>query len=361
MKSIFLAVLFVLSSLLFHTSSAHAATFDISGWIPYWRSATGTQEALLHLNTLTEINPFGYTVKKDGRLNDTLGIDAEPWTSFFAVARARKIKIIPSITWSDSAAMDVVLSNPILRDAQIADIVEMVKTHNFDGVDIDFENKLVDDRTSFAVFLKDLYKAMGNKLVECDIEPRTPIASRYDTIPKDFSVATYYANDFSAVNSYCDRVRIMAYDQRTVDLKLDQANVGPYSPVADPQWVKKVVDLAAQTISKKKLVLGIPTYGYEYRVTPNITGTGFSYKLLWAFNPKYATDLAAGKNVTPQRNSAGELSFIYSTGTETRLLWWSDARAIQDKVNLAHEEGLKGVALFKIDGGADPNMWSVLH
>jgi hypothetical protein len=54
---------------------------EVSGWIPYWRKATGTAEALAHLNTFTEINPFGYTLKKDGTIFDAGKLGEEPWTT----------------------------------------------------------------------------------------------------------------------------------------------------------------------------------------------------------------------------------------------------------------------------------------
>lgn len=41
-------------------------------------------------------------------------------------------------------------------------------------------------------------------------------------------------------------------------------------------------------------------------------------------------------------------------------LSWSDAQAIADKVALARKLGVRGVAVFKFDGGQDPNMWGVL-
>ena len=43
--------------------SASAATiakpFEISGWIPYWRAATGTADIMPYLDRFTEVNPFG--------------------------------------------------------------------------------------------------------------------------------------------------------------------------------------------------------------------------------------------------------------------------------------------------------------
>ncbi len=367
---------------------------EVSGWMPYWKQASTTADMAAHLGAFTEINPFGYTLKTDGTLYDPMGIDQEPWASVVAAAKAKKIRVIPTVMWSNGAAIQAVLSNTTSRVALEDAITALVKQNNFDGIEIDFEGKKAETRNYFSTFLKGLYQRMGNKLVECDIEPRTPVSSRYDgTPPAD---ATDYANDYVAINKYCDRVKIMTYDQGSIDVKLNKAaNGSPYVPVADPAWVTKVVNLTAQTISKKKIMLGIATYGYEYKATP-LSEYGYRYNLLWAFNPKYAFDLIAQYQSSVIRNSAGELSFSYipnllpsstpagadstltnvipiattsySDGvasstpavTSFNVVWWSDAKAIQDKITLAKKLGVRGVSIFKIDGGEDPSLWDVL-
>ncbi len=42
------------------------------------------------------------------------------------------------------------------------------------------------------------------------------------------------------------------------------------------------------------------------------------------------------------------------------MLVWSDSKAIADKVALAKKLGLRGVSVFKFDGGEDQGIWSVL-
>ena len=345
-------------------SASAAAKLEVSGWLPYWRAASSTADVLPHLSDLKEVNPFGYSVKSDGTLADlVLKIDEEPWTSFIASAKAKKVRVIPTVMWSDGEAMHRILSDGPKRRALEDEIANLVKEKGFDGIDIDFEGKKAETKDYFSTFLKGLYWRMGKKWVMCTIESRTPLASRYDTIPKDIE----YANDYVQINKYCDLVRVMTYDQGTIDLRLNESALGPYIPIADTKWVEKVIKLTAQTIPKNKLVIGIPTYGYEYEVRP--LNLGFQYERLWSFNPQYALDLAKNLNITSQRNSAGEMSFVYipqptpdsipNPGT-FRIAWWSDAEAVRQKVALAKKLGVRGVAIFKLDGGEDPGIWDIL-
>ena len=377
---------------------AAAQPFEITGWIPYWRTATGTMDVLPHLAQLKRVNPFGYTVKLDGSLYDASKLEQPGvWDEFIARAHATKTQIVPSVMWSDTASIANILGDPIARAKHEDAIVAMLTRNNFDGVDIDYEGKLASSRDDYSAFLKELAVKLTptNKLLTCTIESRTPPESLYKVIPADLE----YANDYKEINKYCDRVVLMTYDQQSADIKLNKASDGLYSPVSDPLWVAKVVNFAAKDISKSKIIVGIPTYGYIYQVTPWDDGTGYHYDLTEAFNPRYATELATTLNITPVRNRAGELSFTYieqatstssstpsvtsyaPSGTDTGLLaalgatqlaktngvqtpftmlWWSDAKAVSDKVKLAKSLGVRGVAVFKFDSGEDQGIWNVL-
>jgi spore germination protein len=282
--------------------------------------------------------------------------------------------------WSDGANIHRILSDKKLRDAHIRNIVNLVNENDFDGIDIDYEAKLADTNPYFSTFLRDLQKSLGSKKwLMCTVEPRTPVEDRNvapGSVPR-------YANDYEELNRHCDRVRIMAYDQASVDKKLTLSTDLPYIPVADVRWVEKVMKEAMETISADKLMLGIATYGYEYEAIP--LSHGYRYNRLWAFNQRYATELAQEIGVVPMRNIAGELSFIYRpdatstapvatvfgtystassflsfAGASFHILWWSDADAIRQKVELARRLGVRGVSIFKIDGGADQGIWNFL-
>ncbi len=145
--------------------------------------------------------------------------------------------------------------------------------------------------------------------LDCTIEARMPLAARYAGTPP---ANIEYANDLPVINKVCDRVRLMTYDQGTADLQLNAEHSKElYSPVADTEWVEKVVKYMSADIDKSKMLIGVATYGAEYQAMANVKGTGFTYTKLSSFNPQYAVNLAEDYGITPSRNASGELYFSY--------------------------------------------------
>lgn len=388
-RSIFVLAAFLLVSAF--PFSASAAELKLSGWIPYWEAKDGANDARKHLDVLTEIHPFGFSVQKDGSLKDLMNLKQSYWKRLISSAESKDVLVVPTVMWSDTASIHRILSDADLRADHVEYIVAMVKKGDFDGVDIDYEGKLAETRPYFSSFLKELDAALGTKMLSCTIEARTPPDSLYTNVPKTLE----YANDYAEINRYCDKVNIMAYDQQRADLKLNSTRAGePYYPVADKDWVRKVVAFAVKSIEPSKIMLSVATYGREVEVTvaPNWYK---AYTQKWSVSHGYAEDTADKYDVTPMRNKGGELSFSYipkgsstkipssvkaPTGTESgnvaaaralayanqsgntvavNVVWWSDADAIENKVALAREYGLRGISIFKIDGNEDRNIWDL--
>jgi spore germination protein YaaH len=360
--------------------AAQKTALSYAAWLPFWKDMAGANEMSLHLEKFKEISPFSYEVRADGTLVDKLKLNEGFWPTWLSAARDLKIKIIPTIALLDGDQAHSLLSNTKRRQAHEDIIANLVKTKKFDGIDIDYEDKMAKTGPYFSLLLKGLALRLNplKKILSCTVESRMPLSSRFAEVPKDFA----YANDYVAINKYCDEVRIMAYDQQNIDIKLNAAKGDGkfYMPVADPDWVEKVLKETLKTINKSKVTLGIPTYGYEYEVSwaNGIT----TYKRLRSRTFKQAMDLAAAVGATPQRNNAGELSFAYATSTSigvssaltyqtsstmlaaislvasgtspVRFVSFSDAKSAQDKISLAKKYGIKGVAFFKFDGETDP-------
>lgn len=371
-----------------------ASSFEVTGWIPYWRAATGTADTLPHLSKLTEVNPFVYTLKQNGTLADNGTLDEEPWDSFISKAKKQGVRVIPTVMSGDKTLMQRILNDSVSRRALVDEIARTVNRNDFDGIDIDFEGKPADTRDSFSAFLRELQAALGEKWLMCTIETRIPLADQYfgvTTLPQG---AGQYANDLKAINAACDRVRIMTYDQQRIDRSVnvewdDRGEL--YAPVADPSWVEKVINYMSRDIDKNKMLIGIPTYGYEYAVTA-YAGKEYVYDILWTFNPGYALPIAVERGLTPSRAPWGELHFTYisnaatsskpsslgansallasaaaslfadqnNSNTTFRYMVWPDAESVQQKIDLAKRLGIRGVSVFKFDGGQDSNIWNTL-
>lgn len=366
------------------TTPLRAATdLEISGWIPYWSKTDGIKDAKKHLSQLSMIHPFGYAVKNDGELLDLADIKKKGWRDLFRSASRKDVLIVPTMMWSNTTAMFNVLSNPVQRASHIDAIVEEVKDRKFDGVDINYEGKSSATKEYFSLFLKELKEALGKKLLlSCTIEARTPPESLYVTVP----AVIPYANDLDEIAKHCDRINIMAYDQQRADLDLNKERKGtPYVPVADADWVRKVLELMLETVPAEKVSLGVATYGHEFEV---ITEPDWYrvYSKVRALNIPAIENIVKKNNAKPLRNSAGELGASYfpntyapqlsvkgSTVAEQTLTYanqtgmsgvfyyisWSDAAAIAEKVKLAEEFNLNGIAMFKIDGQEDKNIWKL--
>jgi len=341
------------------TAATSTVALEVSGWIPYWRVNEGTRDARKQIDVIDVLHPFAYVAQSDGKLKDLAGLNKYAWTRLFREARSNGTLVIPTIMWSDTNAIHEVLSDPKTRAAHVKRIVAMVKSGRYDGVDIDYEGKKADTKDAYSAFLGELSVALGDKVLSCTIEARTPPESLYPAgkIPNPLQ----YANDFVKLNEYCDRVNVMAYDQQRADLSLNNARIGaPYYPVADIDWVRKVMTLALKDIDADKLILSVPTYGRELEIT--VAPDWYKgYKQLWSVSEEYAFDTAKEYGATPTRNSAGELSFSYvpegsafeglftdaasalayanATGktVTVNFVSWSNADAIAQKVALARE------------------------
>jgi spore germination protein YaaH len=371
---------------------ASETNLEVAGWIPYWRDTQGIKDATKHLSSIDVVYPFAYTVTTKGELRDQAELEKKEWTRFKKLAKKQDVEVIPTVMWSDGESIHSVLSDTLLRTAHIDGIVDMVRKGDYSGVGIDYESKSAETINYFSLFIKELKEKLGKKILTCTLEARTPPDSLYKEVP---AVLTY-ANDYKEIGKYCDRVELMTYDQQRADLKLNAEKAGqPYMPISDVDWVKKVAILALKDIPKEKILLGIASYGHHYVVTVSPDWYQ-NYQKIGALNVPSILDIAKEYKVKPSLNRAGEMSFTYipkssdlklskslkipkdtpkgnlvaaralayanKTGKTVtfNMAWYSDAGAMKQKIDLAKELGLRGVAFFKFDGEEDQKVWNYL-
>lgn len=399
-------------------------SFSYSAWVPYWARWGGVDELLasstngimnynsnftataansgfysatntkMNLDKLNIISPFTFEVDSTGAFLDKGKMNEDAFASLINIAKAKKIKIYPTVLWADADAMDKVLKDKELWDAILSDVLYHINKYGLDGIDIDFEGKKAETKDNFSSLLKLLSTSLHkkNKGLICTIEPRTPLEDNYQKLTTKTKQNIERSNDYAVIAKYCDQVRVMAYDQMGADMKMNNKNKDKmYRPVADINWVETVIkNTIKEGIPASKIVLGVATYGYKFEVsslalatttntnTPDKYGSillnnisQYKYSRIGSMNYFYADELAKSMNIIPTRNGGGELEFSYQSANDvanttpgmmkTYYVEYSDSIAITQKIALAKKYKLAGIAIFKIDGNNDHNIWNIIQ
>lgn len=369
----------------------------VSGWIPYWMSSqkipVGITNAVNNADIISDVSPFWYSAT--GTMGENVKV---AFNSNFGAAttnadwaanqlRAAGIKILPAIADAAPAKrMASVLADPAKRAAHVNEILNLVTSNNYDGIDLDYEKFAFSDGratwdstrpnwTAFVQQLGDALRAQG-KLLSVTIPPPCSMSGICG------GNNGYYVYNMEGIAPFVDLIRIMAYDY----------SVSVSGPIAPYNWVRSIVQYSASVMDPQKLQIGIPTYGRFWTQKksggtlalsgscPRSSSSGAektAFNVLTARGSMTDADIPAfiaAQGGQPVWDDARkESSFAYEkrvtwtdaagvsqTCTAQKIMWFVGPQGMLVRTQLVGEFGIKGVALWTI-GGDNPEQWPLIR
>ncbi len=283
----------------------------------------------LTLPSITFLSIFSYHVTATGELvalNDNRVIRAAKDSNTLPMLVMTNIGATGRF---DSDLAHTILSNEMLQDRLISNLITLLRNKGYAGVDIDFEYVYPMDKDLYNAFLE---KAV-EKLHEEEFIVTTAVAPK---VRENQTGVLYEAHDYVKHGQLADHVIIMTYEWGYT--------YGPPMAVAPLNQVERVIQYAVTAIPSKKILMGIPNYGYDWtlpyepgRPAKSISNTD-------------AVALAVEKGVEIQFDPVAKAPYFYykDDNGSFHVVWFEDARSIQAKLELVTKYDLGGVSFWTI-------------
>lgn len=291
---------------------------------------------------ISEVLPFWYELDVDQS-------SIKPKTQYLPMQEVQKIqkegkKVIPTFN-GDPKIISAMLANASKRETCIKNLINLVLENNFDGIDLDFEGLIKEDRNNFNQFADSLSKAFhqNKKILSVTLEAR---------------IRNQVPLDWEFIGKVADRFSIMGYDYHPWE-------TGWPGPIGPEGWLEEVLDYALSVAPKEKIVLGIGNYGYDwvYNSQEGIyQGRGLTFDQIQNLILKYKPEI--------KRANVLDLDRFYATGPVPHFeyldeggikhfVWYEDSQSIESKLALVKERGIRGVSFWRLDN-EDPKIWGVV-
>lgn len=319
------------------TQTRKLGTIDVNGYAFPNINRTVLQDTLPYL---TYLSIFSYQVRPDGSL---IAINDTPLIEAARQAGVAPIMVITNIEEGASFSSD--LAHTILTDLQVREnvinnVVNTLESKNYFGLDIDFEYIYPEDREAYNNFLR----AVVQRLRPLGYTITTALAPKTSG---DQPGLLYEAHDYPVHGALVDHVIIMTYEWGYT--------YGPAMAVAPANQVRRVISYAVTVIPSKKILMGMPNYGYDWTL-PFVRGSAAR-----SISNMEAVELAArvGANIQFDQTSQAPFFNYYANGRRHEV-WFDDARSTQARLRIVSEYNLGGVSYWTINRFF-PQNWLVLQ
>ena len=229
-----------------------------------------------------------------------------------------------------------ILNDYKLRKATIDNLLKLAVKYKVNGINLDFENMYEADKDLYTRFIIELYPRLREYGLNLSVDVTAP----------DGSANWSMCFDRYNIARNCDYLIFMAYDQ----YGSSDTEAGP---TAAYDWVKVSLDKFLRDIPEEKIILGIPFYTRTWEIKDSgDEPSTVSMKSVYSIIPEDAQIVWK----EDERQHYTE----YTKYGEQYKMWIEDEKSITEKLNLALEEKLAGVAFWR-KGFETDEIWNVIN
>jgi spore germination protein YaaH len=314
----------------------------VFGWHTYW---TGSAYDNYDWSSLSDLCYFSYEFD----VNTGDPTDTHSWSTVDVVTEAQNngTRVHLCVTlFSDHATF---LTNSSAEQTLITNLISAVQQRNANGINIDFEGVPSAQSANFTDFMIDLCNQFHTQIPGSIVSIALPAVNWNSTF------------DVNAMNDYVDLFIIMAYNY----YYSGSSNAGPVSPKNHGNFwsqydaSRSVVYYLNQGVSRSKLCLGIPYYGFDWPTTDNTvnsstTGSGSakSYKIAVQNAQTYGR-LWDNPSSTPY--------YMYESGGWHQT-WYDDDESLGMKYDAINIQDIAGIGIWALgyDDGYT-QLWDIIE
>ena len=223
------------------------------------------------------------------------------------------------------------------RETMIENLMDLVEEYNLDGVNVDFENMNESDKDVYSRFLIELaprLKKIGKTL-------------SVDVTAPDGSETWSLCFDRNTIANVADYIVFMAYDQYGT-------NSNKAGTTAGYNWVEANVKkfLGQEDVDPEKIILGIPLYMRLWEEEEDGTAKPE------VVNMKDMFDVLPENQVAKWDEELKQYYVEYEEDGKTYKMWVENEKSVGEKINLANQYNLAGIAFWEKDRETNDEFWT---
>ncbi len=302
----------------------HLGTGLVLGYL-YDPNAPATALSQLRQLTpvLTGVAADWYSVNAAGQISG----QTQPGVVRFA--ERHRLLNLAVVEQTDPGVLSALLASPAAEQRAMEQMLTMVESDRFAGVNLDWEGIVPSDRSRFNRFVGKLCALFHVHGYYVTLSVPAETASQ----PLNSWTGAY---DYPVLGREADLLMIMAYDQHW--------SGGHPGPIASTAWVRSVLAYTISVVPHQKVILGIPGYGYDWNGEGAVA---LSFVQAEGLRHQYAP-------------SAHGNHFQYLQNGVVHSVWFENTQSFLNKIHLVSGFELRGIVLWRI-GIEDPKMWDFLQ